>query len=125
LAAQVCRALVVDDSPDVAESLTWMLEGLALEIRMVHSGQPALDLAGEWRPDIIFCDIGMPGMDGYETCRRLRGVPGLERAVIAAVTDYGGREDRRKALAAGFDRHLVKPIGRATLEKLVESASGA
>jgi signal transduction histidine kinase/DNA-binding response OmpR family regulator len=123
--AQVDRALVVDDSTDVAESMAWMLAGLAREIRMVHSGQAALDLAGQWRPDVILCDIGMPGMDGYETCRRLRRVPGLETAVIAAVTGYGGPEERRKSQAAGFDRHLVKPIGRATLEELVNSAAEA
>ena len=82
---QVDRALVVDDNFDVAESMTWMLEGLAREIRMVHSGAAALEAAPEFRPDVILCDIGMPGMDGYETCRRLRQLPGLEKVVIAAV----------------------------------------
>ncbi len=77
----------------------------------------------EWRPDVIVCDIGMPGMDGYEACRRLRQVPGLEKVLIAAVSGYGGPEDRRKSQEAGFDSHLVKPIGRATLEELVKSAA--
>ncbi len=124
-AAQVARALVVDDNFDVAESLTWMLEGLAREVKVVHSGQAALDLVGRWRPDVIVCDIGMPEMDGYETCRQLRRLPGLGDVVIAAVSGYGGPEDRRKSQEAGFDRHLVKPIGRATLEELVKSAARA
>ena len=61
----------------------------------------------------------MPGMDGYETCRRLRQVPGLEATLIAAVSGYGSEEDRRRSKEAGFDRHLVKPIGRATLKELL------
>src|SRR5262249_23277385 len=122
-AVQVDRALVVDDNFDVAESLTWALEGLAREIKMVHSGPAAIEAAGQWRPDIILCDLGMPGMDGYETCRRLRRLPGLENALIAAVSGYGSEDERKKSKEAGFDRHLVKPIGRATLEELVNSAA--
>jgi two-component system CheB/CheR fusion protein len=64
-------------------------------------------------------------MDGYETCRRLRQVPGMEKVLIAAVSGYDGPEDRRKSQETGFDRHLVKPIGRATLEELVKRAAGA
>jgi two-component system CheB/CheR fusion protein len=90
---------------------------------MAHSGQAAVELARDWRPDLVLCDLGMPGMDGYETCRRLRQLPGLERAVIAAVSGYSGEEYQRKSQAAGFDRHLTKPIGRAVLEELVQSAA--
>jgi PAS domain S-box-containing protein len=116
---QVARALVIDDNFDVAESTTWMLEGLARDIKMVHSGAAALELVRAWRPDVILCDIGMPGMDGYETCRRLRQVPGMETPLVAAVSGYGGEEDRERSKEAGFDRHLVKPIGRAALEELL------
>jgi CheY-like chemotaxis protein len=98
---------------DVAESLTWVLEGLAREIKMVHSGPAAIELAGQWRPDIILCDLGMPGMDGYETCRRLRQLPGLGKVLIAAVSGYGSEDDRRTSKEAGFDGHFVKPVGRA------------
>jgi two-component system CheB/CheR fusion protein len=124
-AVRVDRALVVDDNVDVAESLTWMLEGLARELRMVHSGRAAIEVAGQWRPDIILCDLGMPGIDGYETCRRLRRLPGLEKVVIAAVSGYGSEDDRRRSTEAGFNRHLVKPIGRATVEELVPSVARA
>lgn len=114
---------MIDDNYDVAQSTTWMLEGLARETRMAHSGQAALDLVREWRPDIILCDLGMPGMDGYQTCQRLRQVPELEKIHIAAVSGYGGEEDRRKSKEAGFDCHLVKPISRAALEDLVQIAA--
>jgi CheY-like chemotaxis protein len=120
---QVNRALVVDDVPDIAEAFVWMLEGLAREIKMVHSGAAAVELARAWRPDLVVCDLGMPGMDGYETCRRLRQLPGLERVVIASVSGYGGEEYQRQSGEAGFDCHLVMPIGRAVLEELVHSAA--
>jgi CheY-like chemotaxis protein len=122
-AAQVRRALVIDDNFDVAESMTWMLEGLAKEIRMVHSGTAAVEAAREFKTDLILCDIGMAGMDGYETCRGLRQLPGMEKVIIAAVSGYGSEEDRRKSKEAGFDRHLVKPIGRAALDELVKSGT--
>jgi PAS domain S-box-containing protein len=122
-AVQVDRILVVDDNLDVAESTTWILEGLARETKMAFSGSAALEIAPEFKPDLILCDIGMPGMDGYETCRRLRQLPGLDKTVIAAVSGYGNEDDRRKSMEAGFNRHLVKPIGRTTLEELVMSAA--
>src|SRR5262249_14449210 len=107
--APVARVLIVDDSLDVAESLGMLMEGLAQEIRMAHSGPQALEGARASRPNAILCDIGMPGMDGYEVARRLRQEPGLEKVLLAAVSGYGQEEDRRRAREAGFDRHLVKP----------------
>lgn len=65
----------------------------------------------------------MPGMDGYETCRRFRQIPGLDKTLIAAVSGYGGDEDKQRSQEAGFNHHLVKPIGRAALEDLVHEAS--
>jgi CheY-like chemotaxis protein len=99
------------------------VEGLAREIKMAHSGAAAVERARDFQPQLILCDLGMPGMDGYETCRQLRRLPGLEKTVIAVVSGYGGEEDRRKSQEAGFDRHLAKPIGRAVLEELVKSAA--
>lgn len=122
-AAPIVSVLVIDDNYDVAQSTTWMLEGLARETRMAHSGQAAMDLVREWRPDIILCDLGMPGMDGYQTCQRLRQVPELEKIHVAAVSGCGGEEDRRKSKEAGFDCHLVKPISRTALEDLVQIAA--
>jgi CheY-like chemotaxis protein len=72
---------------------------------------------------VILCGIGMEGVGGYETCRRVRQLPGLEKAVVASVNGYGSEEDRRKSREAGFDRPLTKPIGRATPEELVNCAA--
>ena len=122
-AARVDRVLVVDDNHDVAEALTLDLDGLAREIKTVNSGAAAVEAAERWRPDLILCGLGMPIMDGYETSRRLRQLPGLDGVVIAAVSGYGEEEDRQKSRAAGFDRYLVKPINRETLQELVKSAA--
>jgi two-component system CheB/CheR fusion protein len=122
-AVQVDRVLIVDDSPDVAESLAMLLHGLAREVRLAHSGPEALEVARAYRPDVIICDIGMPGMDGYETARRLRREPGLEKVLLAAVSGYSQEEHRRLSREAGFDRHLVKPIGRAALEELLRGVA--
>ena len=116
-------ALVVDDVPDIADSYGWLFEGLVDQVEVAYSGAQALEIAGRQRPDLIVCDLGMPDMDGYETCRRLRQLPGLDTTVIAAVSGYGGDEYVRESKAAGFDRHLVKPIGRSTLEELVQAAA--
>jgi PAS domain S-box-containing protein len=120
-AATAACVLIVDDDLDVAESLAMLLEGLAQDIRMAHSGPEALEVARACLPNIILCDIGMPGMDGYEVARRLRQEPHLEKVLLAAVSGYGQEEDRRRSQEAGFDRHLVKPIGLATLEELLGS----
>jgi two-component system CheB/CheR fusion protein len=114
---------VVDDNPDIAESFVMLLEGLAREVRTAANGPQALEAARDFRPDLILCDIGLPGMDGYEVARRLRQEPGLGKVLLAAVTGYGQDEDRRRSKEAGFDCHLVKPIGRAVLEELVRAAA--
>jgi len=110
---------VVDDNPDVAESLVMALKGLAREIRLAHGGAQALEIARTFKPEFILCDLGMPGMDGYETARRLRQLPELGHVVIAAVSGYGTEEDRQRARAAGFDHHFVKPVSRAMLEQML------
>jgi CheY-like chemotaxis protein len=102
-----------------------MLQGLARETRTVHSGTEAVETASVFRPDIILCDLGMPGMDGYETCRRLRQLPALNKTLTVAVTGYGNEQEHCKSREAGFDRHLVKPTGRATLEELINGLAGS
>src|SRR5688572_13816826 len=105
--AHIDRVLVVDDNADVAEALEILLSGLAHEIRTAHNGQEALDHVREFRPEIIFLDLGLPGMDGYEVVRRIREEPGMEKITIVAVTGYGQEEDRRRSREAGFDQHWV------------------
>jgi CheY-like chemotaxis protein len=79
----------------------------------------ALEITKRGVPDLVFLDIGMPGMDGYEVARRLRQQPGLEKVLVAALTGWGQQEDRRRSAEAGFDYHLVKPVEPKTLESLL------
>ena len=103
------RLLVVDDNQDAADSLAMLLRLQGHEVRVAHSGPAALEMTKGYAPDVVFLDIGMPGMDGYEVARRLRQTPGLETTVLAALTGWGQQEDRRRTAEAGFDYHLVKP----------------
>ena len=84
----------------------------------VTSGE-ALEIAGEFRPEVAFLDIGLPVMDGYELASRLRELPGLESVRLIAVTGYGQESDRQKTRAAGFERHLVKPVDLDVVEAIV------
>ena len=86
---------------------------------MAHSGPAALEITKGYAPDVVFLDIGMPGMDGYEVARRLKQQPGLENVVLAALTGWGQQEDRRRTAEAGFDYHLVKPPEPKALTSLL------
>ena len=110
------RLLVVDDNRDAADSLAMLLQLQGHEVRVAHSGPAALEMTKGYAPDVVFLDIGMPGMDGYEVARRLRQQPGLEKVVLAALTGWGQQEDRRRTADAGFDHHLVKPPDPKAME---------
>ncbi|HEY9422376.1 MAG TPA: PAS domain S-box protein, partial [Thermoanaerobaculia bacterium] len=113
-----CRVLVVDDVKPSADTLSMMLAGLGQEIRTAYDGWSALAAAAEFRPDVAFLDIAMPEMDGYEVAKRLRQMSGCG-PVLVALTGYGQEEDRRRALEAGFDHHLVKPASLDALRQLL------
>jgi PAS domain S-box-containing protein len=113
------RVLVVDDNTDVADTMKAVLEALGQSVWAVYGGQQALEVAEERRPEIVFLDIGLPGLDGYEVCRRLRHMPGLEGARIIAMSGYGQAEDRRRAREAGFNMHLTKPVDIEQIERIV------
>ncbi len=113
------RLLIVDDNQDAANSLAILLRLQGHEVRVAHSGMAALEITKGYAPDLVFLDIGMPGMDGYEVARRLRQQPGLEKVVLTALTGWGQQEDRRRSAEAGFDHHLVKPPEPRVLEKLL------
>jgi signal transduction histidine kinase/ActR/RegA family two-component response regulator len=115
------RVLVVDDNRDLAESLGMVLRLWGHDVKVVYDGPGALAAAREYRPDVIFLDIGLPGLDGYEVARRLRGPLGFRDARVVAITGYGREEDRRKAREAGFDMHLTKPVDPEDLQKLLQS----
>ena len=113
------RVLVVDDSVDSAESLALFLSMSGCETRTAGDGVEAVKLAGEFRPRVILLDIGMPRMNGYEACQAIRAEPWGKEMAIVALTGWGQQEDRKRSAAAGFDRHLVKPVEPAVLTKLL------
>jgi PAS domain S-box-containing protein len=120
--AEKHRVLVVDDSRDIVESLADVLTTNGHEVRTAYDGPAALDAVKEgFHPEVVFLDVGMPGMDGYEVARRLRKLPGVEGAVLVALTGYGQEQDRERSKEAGFDRHLVKPVDLTDIEGVLVS----
>jgi PAS domain S-box-containing protein len=115
------RILVADDNRDSATTLSIMLEVLGNEVRVAHDGEEAVKLAEEFRPDAILLDIGMPRMNGYDACENIRRQPWATDAFIVALTGWGQEEDKNRSRAAGFDRHLVKPVEPVMLEKLIHA----
>ena len=113
------RVLVVEDSPDAATSLRLLLELSGHQVRVAYTGPEGLAEAEAWRPEAVVCDIGLPGMDGYEVARRLRRTAGLEGVLLVALTGYGREEDRQRAFAAGFDHHLTKPADPDEVRRLL------
>jgi signal transduction histidine kinase/ActR/RegA family two-component response regulator len=113
------RVLLVEDNVDAADSLTILLELLGHDVRVAYDGLAALDAVRAGVPDVVLLDIGLPGLDGYEVARRIRGLAGAERVVLIALTGYGRDEDRARTQAAGFDLHLVKPVDPDALEGVV------
>ena len=85
----------------------------------MHDGIEALDAARAFRPDVVLLDIGLPGMDGFEVARRLRAMPELSNMCLIACTGYGGDDDLRRMDEAGFDGHLIKPVGVTDLERIL------
>ena len=114
------RVLLVEDDPLVGESVRMLLGSMGQDVRLATSGEEAVPLAREFRPDLVLCDIGLPGeMDGYAVARALRQEKALHGAHLVALSGYGHKEAVAKAHAAGFDRHLTKPISEAALEQLL------
>jgi len=119
-AARSLSVLVVEDDVDVARTIRALLELLGHRARVVHLGRDAIAAAREERPDVLLCDIGLPGgIDGYEVARRFRADASLSSVHLIAVTGWGHPDDRRKALEAGFNLHLTKPVGPDRLEAVL------
>ncbi len=117
--ARAGRILVVDDNLDSAESLAMLLRLTGNETHMAHDGEEAVEVAIKNMPDVILLDIGLPKLNGYEACRRIREQPCGKNMVIIALTGWGQEEDRRKSSEAGFNGHLVKPVAHDALMKLL------
>lgn len=113
------RVLVADDNGDAAESLALLLDLLGHDVVAAHDGAAAVRLAESFAPDLVLLDIGMPGMDGYEAARRIRQAPWGADITLVALTGWGQPDDRARALVAGFDLHMVKPLSPDGLAQLL------
>lgn len=114
------RILIIEDNQDAAETLSDLLALFGHEAEIAHSGAGGVELARRRRPDVVLCDIGLPEMDGYAVARELRADPRTAPIRLIALTGYGRDTDRDQAAAAGFDLHLVKPVGPEVLRSLLE-----
>lgn len=112
------RVLVVDDNHAAANLLGRVVSLLGNEVRIAGDGQEALEIAAEFRPQVVLMDLGMPKMDGYETAEAIRKAPWGKQMLLVALTGWGQAEDKQRTKAAGFDRHVVKPADPATLQEL-------
>jgi CheY-like chemotaxis protein len=117
------RVLIVDDNRDSADSLAMLLNVAGHEVGTAYDGEQALETAEALRPDVILLDIGMPKLNGYEVCRRIREQPWGQGTFLIALTGWGQEEDRRRTEEAGFDHHMVKPVDPAVLMRILASLS--
>ena len=115
------RVLIVDDSEDGAESMAMLLQFAGHETFKAHDGVSALEAAMRLRPDVVLLDIGLPRMNGYEVCRRIREEPWGRTVTIVALTGWGEEDDRQRSEEVGFDAHMVKPVDVDALMKLLAS----
>ncbi|HVL57348.1 MAG TPA: response regulator [Burkholderiaceae bacterium] len=113
------KILLVDDNADASQLLAELLAMTGHDIRIAADGPAAIATALEFDPDIVLCDIGLPGMDGYEVARELRRLPRGESMTLAALTGYGEESARAEAARAGFDEHLMKPVDPTYLESFI------
>ena len=118
------RVLVVDDNEDAAATLALLLRALGHETRVAHDGREALRAAAQFEPDVVLLDIGLPDVDGYEVARRLRALDSAHKFRIVAVTGWGQEHDRQRSAEAGFDLHLVKPVGTDELFRALQEQDG-
>jgi CheY-like chemotaxis protein len=111
--------LIIEDNRDQANSLGLLLEMWEYDVRVAYDGLEGVKAAQEWHPDMVLCDIGLPGLDGYGVATEVRHNPATAHACLVAITGYGTDQDRERARQAGFDYHLTKPADPVTLLQLV------
>jgi CheY-like chemotaxis protein len=115
------RILIVDDSEDGAESLAMLLRFAGHETHKAHDGFEAIKAAERLRPDVVLLDIGLPGLNGFEACRRIRSEPWGKDLVMVALTGWGQEEDRQQSREAGFNAHMVKPVDHDVLLQFLDA----
>jgi two-component system CheB/CheR fusion protein len=115
------RVLIIEDNVDAATSLREVLELDAHQVAVAHDGPAGLAMASDFHPDVVLCDIGLPGMNGYDVARAFRADEALKRTFLVALSGYALPEDLQHAAEAGFERHLAKPLGMQALQDLLSS----
>ena len=118
-----CELVVADDNADALQSLAMLLEAEGHTVRVASDGIGALSLAQQKLPDVMLLDIGMPGLNGYETASRVREIEGGDAVMLIALTGWGQEQDRRRATDASFDMHLVKPVSELELFRALAAAA--
>jgi signal transduction histidine kinase/ActR/RegA family two-component response regulator len=118
------KVLVVEDNPDAGAMMRDFLELSGHEVELAATGTDGVEAARQFHPEVVLCDLGLPGMSGYEVAEELRRDPSTRSAKLIAVTGYGRDEDRRRSKAAGFDIHLTKPVDPVKLRALLEERPG-
>jgi CheY-like chemotaxis protein len=116
-----CRILIIEDNPMGARTMRMLLARLGHNVQVAHSGPEGIAIARQFQPDIVLCDIGLPGMDGYAVARAMRAEPGLAEVCLLAITGYG--QDQRRSLDAGFDMHLTKPVDLKQLQEVLSQST--
>lgn len=119
------RILLVDDNEDASTSMAELLTLCGYDVRTASDGAKALEAAAQFAPQLVLSDIGLPGMDGYQLAPALRRLAGPRRMVLAAVTGYGQPADRERAITAGFDHHLIKPLEAESLLQFIDAQAGS
>jgi CheY-like chemotaxis protein len=120
-AAGPLRIVIIEDNEDVSETLASLLEEEGHRVWVASDGPRGIEIVQQERPQIVLCDLGLPGMDGLEVCRCVRGLPLGEQPTMVALTGWGRDDDRRRTDEAGFDHHLVKPVALDKLQSVLES----
>jgi PAS domain S-box-containing protein len=119
------RVLIIEDNIDAADSLREALEFSEHEVEVAYNGPAGIAKARKFKPEVVFCDIGLPGMDGFDVARAFRADDALKRAYLVALTGYALPEDLQRAFDAGFDQHLAKPPNLESLEQALARAPAA
>jgi CheY-like chemotaxis protein len=117
------RVLVVDDNRDAADTLSALLELLGHDAQVANDGPAALAAMQDFRPQLVFLDLGMPGMNGCQVAEAIRTDRRFDQPVLVALTGWGSEDDRERTSAAGFDLHLTKPISLEAIEGMLSSVS--
>jgi CheY-like chemotaxis protein len=113
------RILVVEDQPDTAQSFAYLLQALGHDAEFVTDPKKALESARRLRPDVVFLDIGMSDIDGWQLARMFKAEPGFDQLHLVALTAYGRDEDRKRSRQSGFDAHILKPVGVELLQSIL------